>query len=218
MVLLEITAVALIIPIVNTVIRPTPPQIACAESAISRGWGKVPILVTRALPYLTLYTQAIILVSLYFPAHPLPLLVAQTFSWSVFFLYHGMNMVNPMLLANHSEELVRKVIRLFPPLHPLFAAVWTGLHFQHSLFPFYLKYHQWSEGIVFGNHLVLEDGLVVSVMFALAYLCWHEACYHVQGQPAYPFIAILRERGLEMAFDLVGFLLFFIVYLLVWFF
>jgi hypothetical protein len=51
------TFVAFLVPIAVTIAKPLPFQISATKYAQRAGWNYPTILVTRCLPFLTLYTQ-----------------------------------------------------------------------------------------------------------------------------------------------------------------
>jgi hypothetical protein len=212
-----VTSVSLLVPIVFTTLFPTPKQKEGALHAELSGWSQVSTLVTRALPYLTLYTQFLVWMFLYEMTNATLLLIAQTFTSSVFILYHGINLIDPLHLAWHPIELVREVVSWRPPFSRNIV-IWVGLHSQHTFFPFYLKYHQYKEKIVFSDHVGVFKGLQLMLLLLFVWIIWHLHCWQVQGYPAYPFLSKLRKESLEATFYVSGSCVFCVVYLLIFYF
>lgn len=210
-----LTAIGVVAPICFTTFIPTPIQQQATLDAKRRKWGFIQIYITRALGFLTLFTQFIVCLFLYDVTNIMLLVIAQTFSTSVFILYHGINSINPLHLAYHPEELVRAVVTWRPPLSKYFP-IWIGLHYQHTFFPFYLKYYQHSNNINFDHHVDIIDALFLCCMLLLFYITWHFHCWKVQGYPAYPFLKHLREEGIESIFYSVGFAMFCCIFILIW--
>ena len=200
-IIFNVTLISFLIPIILTTVRPHPFQIKATISAKRQGYSMPLILITRALPYLTIYTQFWILLALY-KLEPITMSIAKTLSWSVFFLYHGINYVDPMYLAYHSKELVREVVRWTPPFSR-YIVIWFGLHLQHTIFPFYLHYLAKIHSISSEKFLINTTN---SMSIMILYLAWHLFCWDVQGIPAYPFLSMLRSTGYEISFYFIGFM------------
>jgi len=203
-----ITYVSFLIPIVNTIVNPFYFQKVATLHAKEQGWNILIILTTRAGLYLTVYTQFWILIALIYMT-PVTMFIGQSLSWIVFYLYHGINFINPMNLTYHPREFVEQVVSWKPPLKTPFRStnlfnliVWIGLHLQHTIFPFYLHYLTYKYNIDYSNNLyaVFYSFIVMGV-----YVIWHLFCWHVQGIPAYPFLTHLRQKNLEKLWYLVGF-------------
>jgi hypothetical protein len=197
-----VTFISFLIPIVNTVVNPFPFQKEAAIDAVDRGWSDTLILVTRSCPYLTLYTQFWIIVALYYMT-PTTMFIAQTLSWFVFCVYHGINYIDKKHLAYHSEEFVKKVVSWKPPKWPL-VIVWFGLHWQHTIFPFYLHYLTYKYDIDYTNSFY---AVMCSFGVMAFYLVWHTFCWKVQGIAAYPFLNRLRQISHEISFYCAAFTL-----------
>ncbi len=193
------TFISFLIPIVNTIVNPSPFQKEATDNAKQRGWNKYIILVTRACPYLTLYTQFWILVALYFLT-PTTMFIGQSLSWFVFILYHGINYIDPMHLAYHPEELVKEVVSWTPPKNKNIV-IWFGLHLQHTIFPFYLHYLTNKYNIDYCKNIY---AILCSFAAISIYVVWHLFCWYVQGIPAYPFLTKLRLFTHELLFYCAG--------------
>ncbi len=199
---ITVTIVSFFIPIIFTTINPFPFQKETAEDAKKRGWNSYIILITRACSFLTLYTQFWIIIAMLYLT-PTTMFIGQSLSWIVFSLYHGMNYIDPMLLAYHPEEFVREVIRWTPPTKKRYTIIWAGLHLQHTVFPFYLHYLTFKHEIDYKNNLF---AVVSSFNVVLFYVAWHLCCWHVQGIPSYPFLKKLRIDKYELLFYCGGFI------------
>lgn len=175
-------------------------QLQSSENAIRRGWNKGIVVLTRMFPYLTLYTQMWTIIAMY-NLTPATMYIAQTMSWFVFFLYHGFNYMGPDHLAYHPEEFVNEVVRWKPPMNSKIF-VWFGLHWQHTIFPFYLHYltNKYNIEYRYDYTMILYNFASITV-----YIIWHSFCWYVHEVAAYPFLNILRETSNELAFYLFGF-------------
>jgi len=203
-----VTLIAFVIPLVNTSLRPLTFQIKASSYAKENGWPVVVIVLTRALPFLTLYTQFWILIAMYY-LNSSTMFIAQTLSISVFLLYHGINLLDPMYLAWHPKELVYEVVRLIPPWkNPFHLIIWVGLHLQHTIFPFYLFFLANKHDL---NKLFRWVYLVLSSILLIIYILWHLFCWHVQGIPAYPFLVKLRAMEYEVLFYILGIGIFLVI-------
>lgn len=198
-----ITTAQMMIPLIYAVVNPFPFQKLATADALNRDWNMSAIIITRCIPYLTMYSQCLTLVALYYKT-PITMLVAQSTSWFVFVLYHGLNYMDPMNLAYHPKELVNQVIRWTPPSEKTFKNVvtWLGLHFQHTVFPFYLHYVTHKYKIVYRNNY---DALGYNSLFIVTYMFWFLICWKVQGVAAYPIMNRLREHDAEFTFYLMCF-------------
>lgn len=195
-----VTLVSFLIPIVFTTVNPFPFQIKATEDAKKRGWNTLVILVTRACPYLTLYTQFWILVAMY-NLTPLTMFIGQSMTWCVFLLYHGFNLIDPTHLTYHPEEFVREVVSWKPPKNKNIV-IWFGLHLQHTVFPFYLHYLTSKYEIDYTGNI---SYVMCSFLLMLFYVVWHLFCWYVQGIAAYPFLNYLRNKSQELLFYCLGF-------------
>jgi hypothetical protein len=195
-----ITIVSFLIPIVNTVINPYPFQKQATDNARQRGWNEYMIIITRSCPYLTLYTQFWIILAMY-NMTPITMFIAQSLSWFVFCVYHGINYIDTKHLAYHPEEFVKEVVSWKPPKGPL-VVVWFGLHWQHTIFPFYLHYLTYKHEIDYSNNIY---AVLCSFGVMAFYLVWHLFCWKVQGIAAYPFLNSLRRMSNEILFYCVSF-------------
>jgi hypothetical protein len=202
-----VTFVIVSIPVINTIFNPLPFQQNATIDARKRGWNESIIKTTRALPFLTLFAQVWFLLAIYTLDSDI-MFVTQAISWVVFVLYHGMNFIDPVHLAYHPKEMIDKVIKLIPPIHPFYFIIWCGLHYQHTLPPFYLYYLACEHDVIYNNN---KNG-VYYTMFAMSIYCsWHMFCWKVQGIPAYPFLKELRKQSQEMVFYTFGATLTFVI-------
>lgn len=189
----HITWIALLVPLVFPCFFPLPLQRKAAIDAYRRGWSWPVVLVTRTTPYLTLHTQAWIFAALH-TRDPELVFTAHTLSLGVFVLYHGFNLINPMLLAHHPEPLVRKVTAVQPPLSdPFLLLIWLGLHLQHSFFPFYFFFQDFP-----------SKQSLMPVFVLGGYIVWQRVCWAVQDVPAYPVLEQFRQQGYEYVFYQAG--------------
>lgn len=202
---LNLIIVSLIIPIINAVVNPQPFQKDAHKCAKSRGHDKGVIILTRACQHLTLYSQFWTIIALYYKT-PLTMFVAQTMSILVFFLYHGFNYFDSKHLAYHPKELVEQVINIFPPMNK-YIVVWMGLHFQHSVFPFYIYYISRKYDLNnYEPHMLFYSFTVMT-----AYILFFNYCWKVQGIAAYPFLNELNKHSSEFLFYCSGFIVFMII-------
>jgi len=199
-----ITVVSFLIPIVNTIVNPHPFQKDSYIQAKTNGWDHYTILTTRATQYLTLYAQFWIIIGMYCMTST-TMFIAQTISWFVFCLYHGINNIDKKYLAYHSEELVNEVVSWKPPKDLQHKIIWFGLHWQHTFFPFYLHYFAYKNNISYNNNFY---AVVCSYVVIGLYVVLHLFCWKVQGIAAYPFMNRLRAISHEMSFYCMGFMLF----------
>lgn len=200
--ILVITFVSFLIPIVNTVINPHPFQIEATIHAKAKGWNDRIILITRSCCYLTLYTQFWTMIAMY-KLTPTTMFIAQSLSCFVFCLYHGINYLDTKHLSYHSQELVKEVVSLKPPKNEK-AFIWFGLHWQHTIFPFYLTYLSYKHSINYQSNVAM---MIYSFLVMGLYVVWHLFCWHVQGIAAYPFLNKLRTTSHELSFYYVSFIL-----------
>lgn len=200
--ILNLLIITLIVPIINAMINPQPFQKSAHKCAKSRGHNKIVIIITRACQHLTLYSQFWTIIALYYKT-PLTMFIAQTMSILVFFLYHGFNYFDKKYLAYHPIELVEQVVSLTPPMNR-YIIVWMGLHFQHSIFPFYIYY------ISRNYDLVHYEPYMLFYSFATmtAYILFSIYCWKVQGIAPYPFLNDLNKHSSEVLFYCLGFIVF----------
>lgn len=200
---ITVTAIQIIIPVIYSVTNPFTFQQIATINAAGRGWNKYAIIITRCIPYLTMYSQFLTIVALY-NLTPNTMLVAQSMSWFVFLLYHGLNYMDPSNLAYHPKELVEQVVRWSPPSKKTFKNVvtWLGLHFQHTVFPFYL-HHVTNKYKI--NYRKNEEALFYYSLSMVLYLGWFLVCWKVQGIAAYPIMNRLRDHDAEFTFYLLCF-------------
>jgi hypothetical protein len=190
-------SIVLIIPMINSIVRPQPFQL----NADKNKWSMPIIILTRSFQHFTLYSQLYVLYALW-ALEPTSMFIGKTLSWTVFFAYYGINHVNPMYLAYHPEELVKQVTAYKPPCSRLLIG-WIGLHIQHMLFPFYLQYISVKYGI---NTEMSLSVFINNYIVILIYILWHLICWHVQEIPAYPFLINLRTYEYEILFYNFGIL------------
>jgi hypothetical protein len=184
------------ITVANCIANPHSAQIKAELDARKREWSYFAIYTTRSLPYLTLYAQILTLFALFWST-PSTIHFGHSLSSVVFIAYHGINSINPSHLSYHPLEITRIVTAWKPPCSML-VVPWIGLHLQHSVFPFYLHWIQ--------ERVTLLD-LACAHVLLLIYIFWHLFCWHVQGIPAYPFLAHLRTTGWETVFYATGFVI-----------
>jgi len=183
---------ALLVAVLNSLVNPHPFQTAATTYARHHGWSMPMILLTRASCYLTLWTQALVLLALQRESTE-TWFVAETATWVVFSLYHVINYLDVSLLSHHDLALTQAVVRWLPPTTGLrHLVIWAGLHLQHTVLPFYMATHRPG---------AYQPRLLVSGYITMcAYILWHTFCWGVQGVPAYPLLHILRARDLEFHF------------------
>ncbi len=200
MYVIEFLSILISLSILNSIINPPLFQREASMAAKQNGWPVPIIILTRSFQHFTVYSLLWTLASLY-TLEPNIMFIGLSLSWLVFIAYHGINFIDPMHLAYHPEELVKLVVGCKPPLS-VHIIPWTGLHFQHTIFPFYLFYKS-IEHNTFGRlspyiHIYCHAAL-------LFYVVWHLFCWNVQGIPAYPFLIRLREMKYEVLFYILGF-------------
>lgn len=144
----------------------------------------------RGTSYLTTYTLLMVFIFLYDKSNLKALAIAQTYSWSIFFIYHQLNALNP----NHLAEIVTT------------QTIWSRAcsHATHSFFPFYLKYYQYREGIKLADHVDFLEGILLVLGSLSIWVLWHLICWFFLDSPAYPFLGRLRESGKEIPFYVIG--------------
>lgn len=196
-VVLWINLICFILPLIVTTIKPIPHQIESTKHARNNNWSLPVILVTRALPYLTLYTQFWNLLAWYHKA-PILIDISLSLSIAVFLLYHGINLLNPMHLSYHPEELVRKVVSWRPPMSKE-VGLWLGLQIQHSFSPFYNFYLIYTNEIT-NAHVGLPVRSLCCTLVLFIYVIWLLICWKINDIPPYPFLKELREKDLEKLF------------------
>lgn len=201
-VIFNINLISFLIPIVFTTIKPFPFQIKTTEDAKRRGWNSFAILVTRVCPYLTLYTQFWTLVAMY-NMEPITMFIAQSMTWTVFLLYHGINIIDPVCLTYHPREFVKEVVSWKPPMSKNIV-IWFGLHLQHTIFPFYLHYLTYKYDVNYYNSLY---PVIANILVMGLYVIWHLFCWQVQGIAAYPFLNEFRDHSCEIGFYCFGFII-----------
>ena len=133
-----ITLFTFVIPIINTIYNPHDFQLEALMDAKSREQSDLIITITRAFQFLTTYTQLFTLIALY-TYSPNHMFIAQLLTIYVFIIYHGINYICPFYLTYHNEKIVKEVITWIPPYNENIV-IWFGLHWQHTIAPFYLYY------------------------------------------------------------------------------
>jgi hypothetical protein len=171
---------------------PKPHQRDCEASAKARGWSTPMIMLTRSTGFFTLYGQLWLVIA-EFTGNRSAFCVALVIETTVMVLYHTLVAIDPSLLAHDdNKDLVRKVTRVLPPMD-IHAAIWLGLHLQHTVCPLHLWLKDHPPTIYYA-----DQDVNLSLAAFLVYVVWNTFCWVVQGKPTYPIQKQVWDRGWQV--------------------
>lgn len=189
--------VTLVIALVQGTFFPNPHQRKCETDALKRKWPRWVIQLTRSTSFLTLFSQFLLIVSLFLHTSREIAVVAMVLETVVFFLYHVFTAIDSGLLSYHDPEFTKKATAWLPSMDKTSIA-WAALHLQHTVCPL----HLWVTGGI--EHRSTD--VWWSVGLVLGYVGWNHFCWRVQGNPTYPIQQKLVDAG-RYPVATVGFIL-----------